>query len=477
MVRRPDASSPPLATARCSCQSPGENKHEVCTSALAPSPLGLPITARPISSRIVNSPKPSQLATSLFWRTFIRVFDRLNNVTVLEVSITVSCTILATMCILHFCVHGKNKPSHNSDSQLTTSLQKKLDSTITKLISIFFRAILVILGTVVMIYVVLPLGFFLFPSHAQHVFFLNFLRAVGINYSDLRSHGIKSPGRNFYIQGHFNEDVVEPPILGVWHILPARYSDHFREKIPTEDDVIEILSSTNDPVIVYYHGNSYDRTSKHRCQLYQTLSEQNFHVFSIDYRGFGDSTGLPTEGGVIRDALTVYQYVLEKAKGPKKLIVWGHSMGSGVAIAVSAFLCQLNTPPYCVVLESAFNNLRDAMTAHPYSIPYRQFPLFDFAIVRPLIRAGLVMASDERIAKITCPILMLHAADDLIIPLRLGRLLYEARCKNNPLVEFVEFESHRKFGHNSIYRAVELSTILKEFLAKCEKLLTVSASS
>ncbi|KAI6186480.1 2-arachidonoylglycerol hydrolase ABHD12 [Aphelenchoides besseyi] len=464
MVRRPDASSPPLATARCSCQSPGENKHEVCTSALAPSPLGLPITARPISSRIVNSPKPSQLATSLFWRTFIRVFDRLNNVTVLEVSITVSCTILATMCILHFCVHGKNKPSHNSDSQLTTSLQKKLDSTITKLIrhgchdlrgsSIGFLFVSVSRPTCLLpqlLYVVCKA--LILPQVL--------VRAVGINYSDLRSHGIKSPGRNFYIQGHFNEDVVEPPILGVWHILPARYSDHFREKIPTEDDVIEILSSTNDPVIVYYHGNSYDRTSKHRCQLYQTLSEQNFHVFSIDYRGFGDSTGLPTEGGVIRDALTVYQYVLEKAKGPKKLIVWGHSMGSGVAIAVSAFLCQLNTPPYCVVLESAFNNLRDAMTAHPYSIPYRQFPLFDFAIVRPLIRAGLVMASDERIAKITCPILMLHAADDLIIPLRLGRLLYEARCKNNPLVEFVEFESHRKFGHNSIYRAVELSTILK----------------
>ncbi|KAI6192872.1 2-arachidonoylglycerol hydrolase ABHD12 [Aphelenchoides fujianensis] len=216
---------------------------------------------------------------------------------------------------------------------------------------------------------------------------------------------------------------------------------------PTDAQIAELLAASEEP----------------------TLSEQNFHVISFDYRGYGDSTGLPTEDGVVRDAITVFDHVRAQCPG-RRIVLWGHSMGSGVAVRVAAELCAQRTPPHCLVLESAFNNLRDAMHAHPYSLPYRRFPLFELAVVRPLIRAGLVMCSKDRIKKVTCPILMLHAADDVIIPLRLGRLLYDARCRSNPLVQFVEFEPHRGLGHNSIYRALELATILTEFLKKCDEL-------
>ncbi|KAI6227560.1 2-arachidonoylglycerol hydrolase ABHD12 [Aphelenchoides fujianensis] len=480
-AQRRDARSPGLATARCACGSPrGAPTAESCPPAAADDPLDTPLTARPLEARIVATPRASQLAESRFWPLFFRAYDRLHAVTLLEVAAGVAGSVLATMLVLHFCVRADDGRPQADDSALLAfkrSYQRRLHSSAAQLLRAFVRSVLVLAGTLVVVYVVLPLGFFLFPAHAQHVFFLNFMRAVGINYADLRAHGIRSPGRNFYLQGRFAEDEAEQPILGCWHVLPARLAARL-PAAPSDAQIAELLAASEEPVVVYCHGNSYDRTSRHRCQLYQaallfrpvlhssslqTLSEQNFHVISFDYRGYGDSTGLPTEDGVVRDAITVFDHVRAQCPG-RRIVLWGHSMGSGVAVRVAAELCAQRTPPHCLVLESAFNNLRDAMHAHPYSLPYRRFPLFELAVVRPLMRAGLVMCSEDRIKKVTCPILMLHAADDVIIPLRLGRLLYDARCRSNPLVQFVEFEPHRGLGHNSIYRALELATILTHAL-------------
>jgi fermentation-respiration switch protein FrsA (DUF1100 family) len=93
----------------------------------------------------------------------------------------------------------------------------------------------------------------------------------------------------------------------------------------------------------------------------------------LDYRGYGDSGGKPTEEGVVADAKAVYNY--GKSLDPTKSIyVWGHSMGTGVAARAVAELTDSGQAPTALVLEAPFNNLPDVIKNHPFSVPFRFLP-------------------------------------------------------------------------------------------------------
>lgn len=128
------------------------------------------------------------------------------------------------------------------------------------------------------------------------------------------------------------------------------------------------------------------------------IEANNFQGIIICFIGYGDSTGKPTEKGLAEDAQTIYDYV-KKLAPKKKLIVWGHSMGTGVAALAVSELCNQKIGPDALVLESPFNNLRDVVRHHPFSVPLRFLPFFDLLIVDPLIRSGLVMNTDERLKR------------------------------------------------------------------------------
>ncbi|KAG7280317.1 hypothetical protein CRUP_026858 [Coryphaenoides rupestris] len=63
------------------------------------------------------------------------------------------------------------------------------------------------------------------------------------------------------------------------------------------------------PVILYLHGNAGTRGGDHRVQLYKVLSSFGYHVVTFDYRGWGDSDGSPSEGGMTADSLFVYHWL------------------------------------------------------------------------------------------------------------------------------------------------------------------------
>lgn len=120
-----------------------------------------------------------------------------------------------------------------------------------------------------------------------------------VDYTDLSHHGVRSLGRNFYITSdktNASSSSSESPRLGVWHILPASISQQLRDKgngegMNEQTKVEKMLDSGPQAVMLYLHGNSFDRTTKHRCELYNVLSEMDFHVLAVDYRGYGDSEG------------------------------------------------------------------------------------------------------------------------------------------------------------------------------------------
>ncbi|KAL1235390.1 Lysophosphatidylserine lipase [Trichinella spiralis] len=165
--------------------------------------------------------------------------------------------------------------------------------------------------------------------------------------------------------------------------------------------------------------------------------ELNYHVVAFDYRGFADSTGSASEEG------------------------------TAVATRFAADLCLSGNCPLGLVLEAPFNNMFDAVKNHPFTSMYRWHPWFAEIFTYPLLKYNVHFKSDEHIKNVYCPILILHAEDDNIIPSQLARQLHEAALSADRDSTFKEFSRTKKYGHKFIVREPELPTITKNFVKKC----------
>lgn len=266
--------------------------------------------------------------------------------------------------------------------------------------------------------------------------------------------------RNFYL--HVNEGID----IGVWHVQPivsTSDSSHVENSQGEFDD--------GRSVFLYLHGNSGTRGTQHRVELYKIIASQGFHVLAVDYRGYGDSTGAPTEDGVVADAYFVYKWLRQRI-GTRKLYLWGHSLGTGIATKLSKVLCEEGDPPSGMILESPFNNISDAAANHPFGIPYKFLPWFESIFVDSLGHQGIYFNSEESIASVTNHITILHAKDDRIVPFKLGEKLYESakssRTSKTKGIDFISFEEERGFGHRHIHAAEELTEIIQKFITKCD---------
>ena len=120
-------------------------------------------------------------------------------------------------------------------------------------------------------------------------------------------------------------------------------------------------------IVLYLHGNTASRGSGHRVDMYKLMRKLGYHVLTLDYRGYGDSDPVsPSEEGVVRDALAVYEYISNITSNP--VIIWGHSLGTGVSTNLCAQLNYLNEKgPRGVILESPFTNIKEEIRRHPFA--------------------------------------------------------------------------------------------------------------
>ncbi|KAL3984988.1 Alpha/beta hydrolase family protein [Acanthocheilonema viteae] len=309
------------------------------------------------------------------------------------------------------------------------------------------------------LYFLVPVFIHFFPWYLQHVFFLNFVKVPFQDFTNLTYYGVSSLGRNFYLQGQNGLR------LGCWHILPSEIVKNYRGSVLDDREVELLMEASDNPVIVYLHGNSFDRSQSNRCGLYNVLADIGFHVLALDYRGYGDSNGSPNENGLIEDAKEIFRYARSHSKSD--IYLWGHSIGTAIATAATMEFSEEGSPPTGLILESPFNNLNDVVTHHPYAIPFRWLPWFKKMVLESLERSGLDMNTDYRITKVDCPVLILHAEDDHIIPLRLARKLRDSALAAKRDVTLKEFDASRNFHHKFIYLADELPGILTRFMEKC----------
>lgn len=316
-----------------------------------------------------------------------------------------------------------------------------------------------ILMGLLLVYLSIPFIVKVFPSIQAKLVFLNFVRVP--YFIDLKrplDQGLNHT-HNFYLEP---EDGLK---IGVWHTVPALM---WREAQGKGGDWYRSTLNSAHPIILYLHGNAGTRGGDHRVQLYKVLSSLGYHVVAFDYRGWGDSDGSPSERGMTSDALFLYDWLKDRRENRLPLYIWGHSLGTGVATNLVRRLCDRGSPPDALILESPFTNIREEAKSHPFSMVYRFLPGFDWFFLDAISANNIRFASDDNVDHISCPVLILHAEDDSVVPFHLGKKLYNLASQSKSLsghkVQFVAFPSSLGYRHKFIYRSPELPNILSDFL-------------
>lgn len=197
------------------------------------------------------------------------------------------------------------------------------------------------------------------------------------------------------------ESVVTPAAAGM------RYEDVFLET-PDFGSLHGWYLPADEPrgTVLFCHGNAGNIS--HRLETLTLLHGLRFNVLIFDYRGYGRSTGKPTEDNTYEDASLALAYLLsEKGESPSRIVLMGRSLGAAVAVHLAA-----KFSPAALIIESGFTSVPD--------LGKRIYPFL------PRFLARIRYDSMSRIAAIKCPILVAHSPDDEIIPYAMGRKLYEA---------------------------------------------------
>jgi fermentation-respiration switch protein FrsA (DUF1100 family) len=157
------------------------------------------------------------------------------------------------------------------------------------------------------------------------------------------------------------------------------------------------------PVVLYFQGNGGGLDL--RAHRFRALAAEGIGVLALNYRGYGGSTGEPTERGLLLDAQAAYEYATARTSADA-IVLWGESLGTGVAVATAAkHKCAR------MVLESPYTSIADVAAATYWYLPAR-------ALVKDPFRA------EALIGQVTAPVLVLQGARDEIIPVAIGKRLY-----------------------------------------------------
>jgi hypothetical protein len=159
--------------------------------------------------------------------------------------------------------------------------------------------------------------------------------------------------------------------------------------------------------VLDFHGNGGNLSD--RVTLYARWHRMGLAVYAVDYRGYGRSQGTPSEQGLYRDARASWADLTGAlAVPPEQIVISGRSLGSGPAVQLAT-----EVRPAALVLESPMTNIPDMAR-----------------VVYPFLPVSLLVRSRfdnlRKIPDVTCPVLVIHAEQDEIIPPSMGRRVFEA---------------------------------------------------
>ncbi len=204
------------------------------------------------------------------------------------------------------------------------------------------------------------------------------------------------------LQYHPGKEQISPSYYGLNHVEAVSFDTEDGESI----NAWYAQAQQGRPTFVYFHGNA--QAIHDRWERVRLFSEHGYGILIVSWRGYGGSTGSPTEAGLHLDAKAALRFLEVKGLHPKDLIYFGESLGSGVALPLAA-----KHPPAAVVLDSPFTSAADVGQKAYWFVPTRWL-LKDKFDNMPY--AG----------KVTSPVFIFHGDGDRVVPFSFGQQLYEA---------------------------------------------------
>lgn len=243
-----------------------------------------------------------------------------------------------------------------------------------------------------------------------------------------------------YFPGIGRELIASPASLGL------QYEDVWLE---TED--AERLHAWWIPVagargaVLLFHGNAGNIS--HRIEYARMFRTLGYSTLLVDYRGYGRSTGTPSEEGTYRDALASWRWLTERrGLAAGELVLFGESLGGAVACWLAA-----RQRPRALVLASTFTSVPDLGSEVYRFLPVRLMSRFRY---------------DNRacLADVEAPVLVIHSPADDIVPFAHGQKLFAAAREPKAFLEIAG-------GHNDgfVFMRAEWVNSLGAWLKRVEQ--------
>ena len=208
----------------------------------------------------------------------------------------------------------------------------------------------------------------------------------------------------------FQEKLVYFPSKGVGD-TPASIGLHYEDVYLVTDDKIKIHGwyvphPDAKATLLFFHGNAGNIS--HRIESIFIFYNIGLSVFIIDYRGYGNSDGRPSEHGTYQDAMAAWNYLVdERHLRPDEIIVSGRSLGGAVAASLAA-----KVTPAAVILESTFTSIKELGTYYYPYLPVSWISRIHYPV-------------DKHITSFNCPVLIIHSHQDELVPVRFGQRLFK----------------------------------------------------
>ncbi len=209
--------------------------------------------------------------------------------------------------------------------------------------------------------------------------------------------------------------------------------------VPAEKEIATIL---------FFHGNGGNIS--HRLETIRLLHDLGLSVFIIDYRGYGQSGGEPSESNSYADAEAAYQYLIDSlGKTPEKIIIMGRSLGGAIAVELA-----MQKRVAGLIVESSFSSA-GALGQEMFStVPIKLILKHKYDSIK-------------KIGRINIPKLIIHSSEDDMIPFHHGRKLYEAASEPKKFLEIsgphtdgflISIDKYRQGLRSFLYELFEQST-------------------
>lgn len=214
---------------------------------------------------------------------------------------------------------------------------------------------------------------------------------------------------------------VPPAVVG----LPG-----VEEHVLTEPDGARLIAwwghaKPGQPTLLYFHGNAGNLAD--RAARVERFMAEGWGVFMMAYRGYAGSTGSPSEADNVADAKRAFDWLVAAGVPASDIIIYGESLGTGVAAQVAA-----ERKARGLILEAPYTSVIDVgLSRYPF-LPVRAFLLDPYETTKVLPRIHM-------------PLLVLHGAQDRVIPVAMGREV--AHLANEPK-QLVIFPNGR---HSDLY--------------------------